>query len=70
MIFADGPKDGRFEREMLQRFAEIGLPKAPIIILDDIRTWNMLSIWREIRHPKLDITSFGHWTGTGLMEWD
>ncbi|MGH7312141.1 MAG: hypothetical protein ACREJV_03130 [Candidatus Rokuibacteriota bacterium] len=31
--------------------------------------WNMLAIWREIRMPKLDVTSFGHWSGTGLVEW-
>jgi hypothetical protein len=30
---------------------------------------NMIGIWRGIRHPKLDLTSFGHWSGTGLVEW-
>ena len=28
-----------------------------------------LRIWRAIARPKLDVTSFGHWTGTGLVEW-
>ena len=23
----------------------------------------------EIARPKLDLTSFGHWSGTGLVEW-
>lgn len=36
---------------------------------DDIRLWNMLRIWREIRLPKMDMTSFGPWCGTGLCEW-
>jgi len=41
----------------------------PLIIMDDIRVWNMLAIWRRIDRPKLDLTSFGHWTGTGLVDW-
>ena len=69
IIFADGPKDGRFERVLLNQLAGIDLPKGPLLILDDIRLWNMLAIWREIRRPKLDITSFGHWSGTGLVDW-
>lgn len=69
IIFADGPKDGRFERVLLNQLADIDLPKGPLLILDDIRVWNMLAIWREIRRPKLDITSFGHWSGTGLVDW-
>ena len=69
IIFADGPKDGQFERVLLNQLAGIDLPKKPLLILDDIRVWNMLAIWREIRRPKLDITSFGHWSGTGLVDW-
>jgi tetratricopeptide (TPR) repeat protein/predicted O-methyltransferase YrrM len=68
-IFVDGPKDGVFERVLLQRLSELGLPGAPLVMLDDIRVWNMLAIWREIRRPKLDLTSFGHWSGTGLIDW-
>lgn len=45
------------------------LPGQPILVFDDIRAWNMLAIWREIRMPKLDLTSFGHWSGTGLVDW-
>jgi predicted O-methyltransferase YrrM len=68
-IFVDGPKDGKFERELLQLLAGIGLPRAPLVMLDDIRVWNMLATWREIGLPKLDLTSFGHWSGTGLIDW-
>jgi hypothetical protein len=39
------------------------------LVFDDIRIWNMLRIWREIVRPKLDLTSFGHWTGTGIVDW-
>lgn len=38
-------------------------------LFDDIRVWNMLAIWRGIRRPKLDLTSFGHWSGTGLVDY-
>jgi predicted O-methyltransferase YrrM len=69
LIFVDGPKDGRFERILLERFEDIQLPAGPLVVFDDIRLWNMLAIWRSVRHPKLDLTSFGHWSGTGLVDW-
>ena len=69
IIFVDGPKDGRFEYAFLNRLEELPLTSAPLIVFDDIRLLNMLSLWRRIQKPKLDLTSFGHWTGTGLVEW-
>ena len=41
----------------------------PIVMLDDIRLWRMLSFWQDIPRPKLDLTSFGHWSGTGLVDY-
>ncbi len=70
IIFIDGPKDGVFERVVMRRLAEVGLPRNPLLVFDDIRVWNMLAIWREIDMPKLDVTSFGHWSGTGFVEWN
>jgi predicted O-methyltransferase YrrM len=69
IIFVDGPKDGRFEYAFLNCLEELSLITAPLIVFDDIRLLNMLSLWRRIQKPKLDLTSFGHWTGTGLVEW-
>jgi predicted O-methyltransferase YrrM len=69
LIFVDGPKDGVFERTFLQLLATLRDASPKVLILDDIRTWNMLATWREISFPKLDLTSFGHWTGTGLVHW-
>jgi predicted O-methyltransferase YrrM len=69
ILFVDGPKDVRFERAFLDNLATIDLPRKPILLFDDIRVWNMLKIWRSIGHPKLDLTSFGHWSGTGLVDW-
>jgi hypothetical protein len=69
VIFLDAPKDGIFERKFLQLLATLKDSVPKLLIFDDIRTWNMLAIWREIPFPKLDLTSFGHWTGTGLVDW-
>jgi|SaaInlStandDraft_2_1057019.scaffolds.fasta_scaffold103288_2 predicted O-methyltransferase YrrM len=69
VIFVDGPKDGVFERKFICNLISMKLTQNPIIIFDDIRVWNMLEIWREIDQPKLDLVGFGHWTGTGLVDW-
>lgn len=69
LFFIDAPKDGVTERKLLDNFGGLGLKKGAILVFDDIRLWNMLKIWREIGLPKLDLTSFGHWSGTGLVEW-
>lgn len=69
LIFVDGPKDVRFEATLVERLGELRFAKPPIVVFDDIRLWNMLKIWRDLRRPKLDLTSFGHWSGTGLVDW-
>jgi len=66
----DAPKDGIFELKFLENLSTILLPPNALVVFDDIRLWNMLKIWREIKRPKLDLTSFGHWTGTGLVDWN
>ena len=55
------------EAKLLSNF-ENNLKKGCYIVLDDIRVWTMIKTWREITLPKLDITSFGHWSGTGIVE--
>jgi predicted O-methyltransferase YrrM len=69
LIFVDAAKDGVMEGTLLKRLASVDYRGAPIVVFDDIRLWKMLSIWRSISRPKLDLTSFGHWTGTGLVDW-
>jgi hypothetical protein len=39
-------------------------------MFDDIHLWNTLGTWRRISRPKLGLTSFGHWSGTGLVDWN
>lgn len=69
LIFLDAAKDGVTEPQLLANLREIPFVKPPLLLFDDIRVWNMLKVWREIPYPKLDLTSFGHWTGTGVVEW-
>ena len=69
MIFIDAAKDGVMEQKFIDNFRTITFNSRPLIIFDDIRLWNMLKIWRDITLPKLDLTSFGHWSGTGIVEW-
>lgn len=68
-IFVDAEKDGVMEGRFLNVFQTIGLKPGAILMFDDIHLWKMLSLWREITLPKLDMSSFGHWSGTGWVEW-
>jgi hypothetical protein len=39
-----------------------------ILIIDDIKFINMIDLWINIESPKIDISSFGHWSGTGIVD--
>jgi hypothetical protein len=54
---------------LVRGFEAVGLQREPVVMFDDIRLWNMLPFWQEIDRPKLDLTSFGHWSGTGLVDY-
>jgi predicted O-methyltransferase YrrM len=69
LLFVDAAKDGKQEQRFLDLFDTIEFRNAPIVVFDDIRQWRMLRTWREVRRPKLDLTSFGHWSGTGLVDY-
>ena len=69
LIFVDAAKDGSQEQRFIDNFKSIKFDHPPIVVFDDIRLWNMLKIWRELNLPKMDITSFGHWSGTGIVDW-
>jgi predicted O-methyltransferase YrrM len=68
LIFIDAAKDGRQERVFLDVFERTAFRRRPIVVFDDIRQWKMLRTWREVQRPKLDVTSLGHWSGTGLVD--
>lgn len=67
LIFMDAAKDGLMEDRFLGLLGEVQFTGRAIVILDDIRLYNMLATWRRIASPKIDLTSFGHFTGTGVV---
>lgn len=67
LVLLDGPKDGRFEPMFLDRYLPIFDGRDTVLVIDDTRFINMIQLWRDLPYPKLDVTSFGHWTGTGLV---
>lgn len=67
LVFVDGPKDRRFERAFLSMLLPTIRGRGAIVVLDDIRVLEMVNVWEWIPAPKLDVTSFGHWSGTGLV---
>ncbi len=69
LIFVDAAKDGQLERRILAGFESLKLKDGVVVVFDDIRQWNMLDIWRRIERPKLDVTTLGHYSGTGLIDW-
>ena len=69
LVFVDAAKDGRMEARLVELLRGCSFRTPPVLVFDDIRVWNMLSTWRALPWPKLDVTSFGHWTGTGLAQW-
>ncbi len=70
IVFMDALKDGVQEYRFLENFSKMKFSKKCLFVFDDVRLWNMLDIWYNMSKPKLDMTSFGHWSGTGLVEWN
>lgn len=70
LIVVDARKDGKMEKIFIDNFNSTSFLHTPVILFDDIKHWQMLKIWRDINHPKIDLTSFGHFTGTGAVEWN
>jgi predicted O-methyltransferase YrrM len=67
LIFVDGPKDGRFEPIFFSRLFDLLAGSRHVVAADDIHFLNMVQTWNGLKVDKLDITSLGHWSGTGLM---
>jgi len=57
------------ERRFLELLGAVQFRTPPIVVVDDIRVINMIEVWRGIARPKMDLTSYGHHTGTGLVDW-
>ena len=67
-MFIDGPKNVTFENALMKNLATVKFAKPPIVMFDDTRLPSMLKFWRDLKYPKLDLTGFAHWSGTGLVE--
>lgn len=68
LLFIDAPKDGIFEYKFAKLLTKLTPRDTRVIVFDDIRFVNMMTMWRGIKSPKLDISSFGHWSGTGIVD--
>jgi predicted O-methyltransferase YrrM len=66
LIFVDGPKDGVFEPAFVRLVTTAARTSRSLLVFDDVRLWNMVGLWADLDLPKLDMTSFGHWSGTGF----
>ena len=66
-VFVDGPKDGVFEPAFVRDVLPGLTDRRRIVGFDDIRMLQMVGLWRALPYPKLDATSLGHWSGTGLI---
>ena len=62
------PKDNVFEYKMAKQFKKLKNKNKKILIIDDILFVNMIDFWRNIKSPKLDASSLGHWSGTGIVD--
>ncbi len=69
IVFMDAAKDGRMESVFMDNFTNVGLKENALFVFDDIRLIQMVPLWRQLVFPKMDFTSFGHWSGTGLAFW-
>lgn len=68
-IMLDGPKDNVFEHKFLSMMRDLNYEnKNRWFFIDDIRFKSEILNWRRILNPKIDLTSFGHFSGTGLVD--
>ena len=65
----DGPKDNVFEHKFFSMMRDLNYEnKNRWFFIDNIRFKSELLNWRRILNPKIDLTSFGHFSGTGLVD--
>ena len=70
LIFLDvSPHDGVFETKFYNFLSENKYKG--LLGLDDIHlNPEMESFWNNIKHKKFDLTSYGHWSGTGMVSFN
>jgi predicted O-methyltransferase YrrM len=65
IILVDIDHSGTSEQVLLNYF-ESTVKKDCLIIWDDIRVSTLQQFWDKMSHPKLDVGSIGHSSGTGI----
>lgn len=66
VIFLDVDHDGLYEDKFYNHLKEIKWDG--LLILDDIHlNKEMIEFWTKITEKKYDITTKGHWSGTGIV---
>lgn len=67
MIFIDAPHNGFFERSCYEWLKQKNYKG--ITVWDDIHlNDHMISFWSDVDLPKIDLSKYGHITGTGLID--
>jgi hypothetical protein len=60
------PHNGEEERVIMKALSDNGFKG--ILLLDDIKlNEDMIKFWNEIELRKIDVTSVGHWSGSGIV---
>lgn len=60
------PHDGVQETDIFAKLRSVGFKG--VVILDDIKLNDgMKTFWAEIPERKVDVTAYGHWSGTGIV---
>lgn len=68
-MFLDTNHDGGFEREFLAKLEHLKFKG--ILFCDDIHLNDAMKMfWQSVTLPKMDLTSVGHWSGTGAILFD
>jgi predicted O-methyltransferase YrrM len=72
IIMIDIDHYGEMEKKIIERLNELKF--SGIIILDDVFNHpdnyikeSMKKLWDNITQKKIDVTKYGHWSGTGLI---
>jgi len=69
LIVLDTDHDGVFEGAIYGALTTLGY--RGLLVLDDIHlNQRMKDFWGSIKHKKVDATSVGHWSGTGVVVFD
>ena len=66
LVIVDGPKDGVFEYKVVPKVVN-DMKGGSLLVLDDIRFSNMTDLWMSIDRPRIDVGSFAHSSGTGIV---